>query len=122
MRGFGGDDRLRGGSRNTFDENGEDVLRGGRGHEARAAGLAAERVRATDAAKTAEQRRAEAFVLDKLAALGRIRLALLQDVWRDKGGDPWTIPATVEALGCRVEVLPEHGNRTFVFPPTEAVA
>ncbi len=32
MRGFG-DDRLRGGSRNTFDENGEDVLRGGRGRD-----------------------------------------------------------------------------------------
>ncbi len=93
-----------------------------KGHGSRAAGLAAQRERAAAAAKAEEQRRAEAFVLDRLRELGRIRLALLQDIWRDEGGDPWTIPQAVEALGCRVEELPEFGNRRFVFPPAERVA
>jgi hypothetical protein len=88
----------------------------------RSAGLAAEAERAAAAAKAEEQKRAEAFVLDRLAALGRIRLELLRDIWHDEGGDPWTIPPAVEALGCRVERLPEYGNRRFVFPPAEAVA
>lgn len=93
-----------------------------RGHESRAAGLAAEAKRAAEAKKAEEQRRAEAFVRDRLRELGRIRLALLQDIWRDEGGDPWTIPQAVEALGCRVEELPEFGNRQFVFPSAESVA
>jgi hypothetical protein len=91
-------------------------------HEARDAGLVAEAERAAAAAKVEERRRAEAFVRDRLAALGRIRMELLQDVWHDEGGDPWTIPPAVEALGCRVERLPEYDNRRFVFPPAEAVA
>ena len=78
--------------------------------------------RAAEAAKTAELRRAEAFVLGRLRKLGRIRLALLQDVWRDEGGDPWTISLAVEALGCHVEALPEYGNRRFVFAPSEGAA
>jgi hypothetical protein len=93
-----------------------------RGRRGRAEGLAAERARAAEAEKSAEMRRAEAFVRDKLAFMGRVRLALLQDVWRDEGGDPWTIPAAVETLGCRVEVLQEYGNERFVFPPAEEVA
>lgn len=91
-------------------------------HEARDAGLVAEAERAAAAAKAEEQKRAEAFVRDRLAALGRIRLELLRDVWHGEGGDPWTIPAAVEALGCRVERLPEYENRRFVFPPAEEVA
>ncbi len=93
-----------------------------RSNEARAAGLAAERARAAEAEKSAAMRRAEAFVRDKLAFLGRVRLELLQDVWRDEGGDPRTIPVAVEALGCRVERLPEFGNERFVYPPAEEVA
>jgi len=93
-----------------------------RSHEARQAGLAAIAERAAAAAKTEELRRAEAFVRDRLRELGRIRLALLQDIWRDAGGDPWTIPKAVEALGYSVEELPEYGNRRFVFPPAESVA
>ncbi len=93
-----------------------------RGHESRAAGLAAIEERAAAAAREAEQRRAEAFVRDRLRELGRIRLALLQDIWHDEGGDPWTIPQAVEALGCRVEELPEYDKRKFVFPPAEQVA
>jgi DnaJ-domain-containing protein 1 len=93
-----------------------------RSREQRDAGLAAIAERAAAAARAKEQRRAEVFVRDRLRELGRIRLALLQDIWRDEGGDPWTIPQAVEALGCRVEVLPAFGNRKFVFPPREAVA
>jgi hypothetical protein len=91
-------------------------------HEQRRAGLAAIKERAAAAAKTEEMRKAEAFVRDRLQSLERIRLELLQDVWRDEGGDPLTIPHAVEALGCRVEALPEFGNRRFVFPPAERVA
>jgi len=77
--------------------------------------------RAAAAAKTEELRKAQVFIHDRLKALGgRIRLALLQDIWHDEGGDPWTIPQAVEALGCRVEELPEFQNRQFVFAPPEA--
>ena len=93
-----------------------------RSHEQRRAGLVTIAERAAAAAKTEEQRKAEAFVRDRLRELGRIRLSLLQDIWHDAGGDPWTIPKAVEALGCRVEKLPEYDNRAFVFPPAERVA
>jgi hypothetical protein len=93
-----------------------------RSRESKAAGLAAIKERVARAAKAEEQRKAEAFVRDRLRKLGRIRLALLQDVARDVGLDPWAIPKAVEALGYGVEELPEYGNRRFVFPPAEGVA
>jgi hypothetical protein len=91
-------------------------------HEARRAGLAAIAERAAAAAKTGELRRAETFVRGRLRELGRIRLALLQDIARDEGLDAWTIPKAVEALGCRVEEMPEFDNRRFVFAPAEGAA
>jgi len=93
-----------------------------RSHVQRKAGLAAIKERAAAAAKSEELRKAEAFVRDRLRELGRIRLALLQDIWHDEGGDPWTIPQAIEALGCRVDKLPEFENRRFVFPPLGGVA
>jgi hypothetical protein len=93
-----------------------------RSHKQRRAGLVAIAERATAATKTEELRKAQAFVRDRLRELGRIRLALLQDIWHDEGGDPWTIPQAVKALGCRVEELPEFDNRQFVFLPMESVA
>ena len=93
-----------------------------RSHEKRQAGLAAIEERTAAAAKVEELRKAEAFVCDRLRELGRIRFALLQDIWHDEGGDPWTIPQAVEALGCRVEELPEFDNRRFVFAPAEGAA
>jgi hypothetical protein len=93
-----------------------------RSHEQRRTGLAAIAERAAAAVKSEEVRKAEAFVRDRLAELGRIRLALLQDIWHDAGGDPWSIPRAVEALGCRVEELPEFDKRRFVFAPMEGVA
>jgi len=91
-------------------------------HEQRRAGLDAMAERAAAAAKTEELRKAEAFVRDKLRALGRIRLGLLQACWHDAGGDPLTIPQAIEALGCRIEELPEFDSRRFVFPPLEGAA
>src|SRR5215208_3670364 len=91
-------------------------------HAQRQAGLAAIEERATAATKTEELRKAQAFVRDRLRELGRIRFTLLQDIWHDEGGDPWTIPQAVEALGCRVEELPEFENRRFVFAPAEGAA
>jgi Domain of unknown function (DUF3854) len=93
-----------------------------RNHEQRRAGLVAIAERAAAAAKPEELRKAEAFVRDRLWELGRIRLALLQDIWHDEGGDPWTIPQAIEALGCHVEELLEFDNRKFVFPPAEGAA
>jgi hypothetical protein len=90
--------------------------------ESKARGLAAVEERAAAAAKTEELRKAQAFVRDRLRELGRIRLALLQDIWHDEGGDPWTIPQAVEVLGGRVEELPEFDNRRFVFLPMESIA
>ena len=93
-----------------------------KGHAARGEGLAAMAERATAVAETEELRRAGAFVQDRLRELGRIRLELLQDIWRDEGGDPWSIPCAVEALGYRVEKLPEFGNQRFVFAPAKHAA
>jgi hypothetical protein len=93
-----------------------------RSHEHRRAGLAAIAERAAAAAKTEELRKAEVFVQGRLQELGRIRLELLQDIAHDENIDPWTIPQAIEALGCRVERLPEFGNRRFVFPPLEDAA
>lgn len=93
-----------------------------RSRESKAAGLAAIAERAAAAGRAEELRKAEAFVRDRLRELGRIRFALLQDIWHDAGGDAWSIPKAVEALGCRVEELPEYDNRRFVFPPAERVA
>jgi len=64
----------------------------------------------------------ETFVFDKLRELGRIRLALLMEVYADAGGDPWEAPPALRRMGCRVERLPEYQNRPFVFPPIEGVA
>jgi hypothetical protein len=93
-----------------------------RSHQQRKAGLAAIAERAAAAAETEELRRAEAFVRDRLRNLNRIRLELLQDIAYDEGIDPWSIPRAVETLGCRVEELPEFGNRRFVFPPMDGAA
>jgi hypothetical protein len=91
-----------------------------KGHDARAEGLSAIAERAAAAAETEELRRAEAFVRGRLRVLGRIRLELLQDIYRDAGGDPWTIPQAVKSLGYRVERLVEFENEPFVFAPEEA--
>jgi hypothetical protein len=44
------------------------------------------------------------------------------EVYGDAGGDPWDIPPAVRRMGCRIERLPEYGNRQFAFPPAERVA
>src|SRR5919107_279005 len=98
-----------------------------RSHEQRRAGLAALEERKAAAAKAGELRKAEAFVRDtlgneKILVSGGIRLGHLCDIWRDAGGDPWSIPQAVEALGCRVERMLEYENRRFVFPPAEGAA
>jgi hypothetical protein len=64
----------------------------------------------------------ETFIFDRLKALGRIRLALLMEVYADAGGDPWEVPPALRRMGCRIERLHEFGNRQFVFPPLEGVA
>jgi hypothetical protein len=91
-------------------------------HEHRRAGLAAMTERVAAATKAEEQHRAEAFVRTRLRALGRIRLGLLQDIWRDEGGDALTILPAVEALGYRVEALEEFENERFVFASAEGAA
>jgi hypothetical protein len=93
-----------------------------RSHEHRRVGLAAIEERKGAAEKTEHLRRAEAFVRDRLQVLGQIRFELLQNIAHDEGIDPWSVPRAVEALGCRVESMPEYDNRRFVFPPLEATA
>lgn len=59
------------------------------------------------------------FVHDRLRALGRIRLELLQEILKDAGGTPsYALPAA-KSLGCAVERMPEYENREFVFAPRE---
>jgi len=72
------------------------------------------RTRATEAKAFAER-----FVEGRLRVLGRIRLALLQQILRDAGGEPsYALPAA-KSLGCTVERLPRYENREFVFAPPD---
>jgi hypothetical protein len=74
------------------------------------------------AAELEHKRFVKRFVYDRLRALGRIRLELLQEVLRDEGGTPsYALPAA-KSLGCTVERLPEYGNEPFVYAPREWVA
>ena len=71
------------------------------------------------AAKLEHKRFVKRFVHDRLRALGRIRLELLQEVLRDEGGMPsYALPAA-KSLGCTIERLPEYGGEAFVFAPQE---
>jgi hypothetical protein len=92
-------------------------------HKKRREGLAAIKERAAVATKPEYLQKAEAYTLKRLGELGNIRLGLLQDIWRDDGGDPLTISQAVESLGCRTERLPAFGDAIFVYPPrAEGVA
>ncbi|MCA1716781.1 MAG: DUF3854 domain-containing protein [Actinobacteria bacterium] len=72
------------------------------------------------AAELEAKRFAKKFVYDRLRALGRIRLGLLQEVLRDAGGTPsYALPAA-KSLGCTVERLAEFGGAEFVFPERSA--
>lgn len=74
------------------------------------------------AAELEHKRFVKRFVHDRLRALGRIRLELLQEVLRDEGGTPsYALPAA-KSLGCTVERLAEYGNEEFVFAPVEWAA
>ena len=88
-----------------------------RSHEKRAEHIAAHdehqaRVRAAET----EHRR---FVHDRLRALRRIRLGLLQEILSDEGGSPDYAELAARSLGCPVERLPEFGDEEFVFAPQE---
>ncbi len=75
-----------------------------------------------DAAEMEHKRFVKGFVHDRMRALGRIRLELLQEVLRDAGGTPsYALPAA-KSLGCTVERLPEYGDGEFVFAPRKWAA
>ncbi len=63
-----------------------------------------------------------AFVARYVNKNGRIRMGLLCGMAQDEGLRSHDVPRAVEALGCRVERLPEFGNAQFVYPPAEEVA
>jgi hypothetical protein len=92
-----------------------------RSHEKRAEHIAAHdehqaKVRAAEREHRAFVKR---FVYDRLRALGRIRLVLLQEILREEGGTvSYALPAALN-LGCTVERLPEFENEKFVFAPRE---
>jgi hypothetical protein len=92
-----------------------------RSHEKRAEHIAAhdEHQAKVRAAETERKRFVKRFVHDRLRALGRIRLGLLQEALRDEGGTPsYALPAA-KSLGCTVERLPEYANEEFIFAPHE---
>ena len=92
-----------------------------RSHGKRAEHIAAheEHQAKASAAETEHKRFVKRFVHDRMRALGRIRLGLLQEILRDEGGTPsYALPAA-KSLGCTVERLPEYGNEEFVFAPRE---
>jgi hypothetical protein len=95
-----------------------------RSHEKRAEHIAEhdEQAAAARAAELEAKSFAKRYVHDRLRALGRIRLELLQEILREEGGVPaYALPAA-KSLGCRVERLPEHENAEFVFAPREWAA
>ena len=63
-----------------------------------------------------------AFVAKYVKKNARIRMGLLCGMAQDEGLRSHDVPRAVEALGCRVERLPEFGNARFVYPPSEEVA
>ena len=92
-----------------------------RSHEKRSEHIAEhdEHQAKVNAAETEHKRFVKRFVHDRLRALGRIRLELLQEILRDAGGTPsYALPAA-KSLGCTVERLPEYENREFVIAPHE---
>ena len=87
--------------------------------------IQAERAKDEEGRRIEEQRRkvgatAETFVHDKVEALGRIRLGLLQDLYADAGGNPKDVLPTAVRLGCRIERFAEYQNERFVMPPEES--
>ncbi len=95
-----------------------------RSHEKRSEHIAEhdEHQAKVNAAETEHKRFVKRFVHDRLRALGRIRLELLQQILRDAGGTPsYALPAA-KSLGCTVERLPEYGDSEFVFAPREWAA
>lgn len=63
-------------------------------------------------------RPAEDFVLETFAAgLERVRLGLLEDLWRDRGGLKWHLRLALRNLRCRARPLAEHPGELFVHPP-----
>ena len=71
------------------------------------------------AAEEEHRRFVKRFVHNRLRALGRIRLGLLQEIVRDEGGTPsYALPAA-KSLGCTVERMPEYENEEFVIAPQE---
>jgi len=95
-----------------------------RSHQKRADNIAQhdEHQALADAAEMEHKRFVKGFVHDRMRALGRIRLELLQEVLRDAGGTPsYALPAA-KSLGCTVERLPEYGDGEFVFAPRKWAA
>jgi hypothetical protein len=95
-----------------------------RSHDKRAEHIAEhdEQAAAARAAEVAAKSFAKRYVHDRLRALGRIRLGLLQEILRDEGGMPAYAEPAARSLGCTIEKLPEFGNERFVYAPREWVA
>ena len=92
-----------------------------RSHEKRAEHIAAhdEHQAKARAAEEEHRRFVKRFVHDRLRALGRIRLGLLQEILCDEGGTPsYALPAA-KSLGCTVERMPEYENEEFVIAPQQ---
>jgi hypothetical protein len=61
----------------------------------------------------------EDFIRDRLVVLGSIRLELLEQVWRDRGGNPAHVYPTARLMGCELVARQELQGEVFVYPPVE---
>ena len=62
---------------------------------------------------------AVAFVSDTLRGLEHIRLALLEDIWQDAGGQSYHLRLALRELRCKVRGHAEHPGELFVYAPPQ---
>lgn len=62
---------------------------------------------------------AVAFVRDTLNPLKHVRLGLLEETWRERGGQKHHLRLALRELRCKVKRHAEHPGELFVYPPPE---
>lgn len=62
---------------------------------------------------------AVAFVSETLEGLEHVRLALLEDMWSERGGQKHHLRLALRELRCKGKRHPEHPGELFIYPPAD---